>query len=82
MAQGSISDLVRAMTPVRYTVKEAAEKVGVSEDTLTRWRKQGVHTPCDSAFFGSLRVFLYSDEDLVELKRIKRSRKPGPKSNV
>lgn len=70
MAQAAISELVRQMTPVRYTVKEAARKTGISEDTLTRWRKTAKYVPSDARKFGELLVWLYSDEDIVALKRM------------
>lgn len=74
MAQAAIADLVRKMSPVRYTVDEAAQKVGVSRDTLARWRKKGVYLPSDYRDFGQLKVWLYTDDDLTAMKRMKAKR--------
>lgn len=75
MAQAAISDLVRQMDPVRYTTREAARKVGVSKDTVDRWRRQGVCSPSDSHKFGELEVWLYSEDDIQALREVKRQRK-------
>ena len=74
--------MVRRMTPTRYTVKEAAAKVGRSPDTLSRWRKRGTFLPSDSIQVGELTVWLYTDSDIEVMRDLARGLKPGRKSAV
>lgn len=74
-----ISEVVEAMSPPRYTVSQAAVLVGKSVDTLKRWRRNDVHRPSDRRQFGSLSVDLYTPEDIVAMRKIAKTMKPGPK---
>lgn len=66
----SITRIVRDLDPPRYTTNDAAELVGRSAATLRRWRQTGYFQPSDSKMFGELEVFLYTPEDITELKKI------------
>ncbi len=79
MKTENISDKVRRMSPTRYTVNEAAARVGRSPDTLRRWRLDGTYMPSDTMQAGSLTVYLYTDQDLENLKRIAKKKRPGRK---
>lgn len=51
------------------TIGEAAELVGRSPRTLRRWRKSGeVLAPTGVAIVGNREVYLYSPEDIAELR--------------
>lgn len=82
MNEGGIATAIRAMSPPRYTVSEAAKAVGRSEDTLVRWRKNGTYMPSERRVFGSIGVWLYTEQDIVRMKQIKKSIKPGRKSRA
>ena len=74
-----ISASVAAMRPKRYTVKQAAEIIGRSPDTLRRWRAQGVYEPSHQHQFGKLTVGLYDADDIKNLKNIAKNMKTGRK---
>ena len=78
----NISESVRAMTPPMYTTSQAAELVGRSRDTLKRWRDGGIYKPSDKRKFGKISVNLYSNEDIVAMRKIVRTIHPGPKAEV
>lgn len=76
-----ISEIVREMNPPRYTTSQAATMVGKHVDTVKRWRDSGVHVPSDEATFGTTKVWLYTREDIEQLKKIAKTMKPGRKPN-
>lgn len=78
----SISTAVKAMKPRRYTVTEAAEKIGKSPDTLKRWRVTGVFVPSDSRTFGKVVVPLYTADDIKEMRKIAKTMRPGRKKKT
>ena len=52
-----------------YTVSQAAELVGRSVDTLTRWRKEEkVKAPTLMVQIGQTEIGLYTDADIHEMK--------------
>lgn len=75
----SITAQVAQMDPLRYTVKQAADIVGRSVDTLVRWRKQGLSVPSDSRNFGKITVHLYTESDIEHLKLMTQTQRPGRK---
>jgi hypothetical protein len=79
MTIDSITRQVRAMKPKRYTVRDAAEAVGRSPDTLRRWRVTGEFVPSDTATFGTTIVYLYTADDIRAMKKIAQAQRPGPK---
>lgn len=82
MPTDGISSMVRRMTPTRYTVAEASKILGRHPDTLTRWRKSGLYSPSDSVIVGQLKVWLYTDKDLEEMKKLTKTLKPGKKAHA
>lgn len=76
---GNIAAQVRAMSPARYTTTEAARIVGRSEDTLVRWRKDGVFVPKEKRAFGAVEVWLYTERDIASMKEISKTLRPGRK---
>lgn len=75
-----INEVVRQMHPPRYTRSQAAERVGKDADTLKRWKQQGIFQPSEQKQFGQLMVDLYTDEDILAMRKIARQMKPGRKS--
>jgi hypothetical protein len=66
-----------------YTVSVAAEMVGKSADTLTRWRKLGyVNAPSQQIDFEKQTVYLYTDEDIRELKEFAKSMYQGRRMDL
>lgn len=61
----------------KITTKTLAEKVGVSIDTIKRWRDAGL-LPYEVQDNGSLTVSLYDDEAVEIAKKIKNS----PRKNL
>jgi DNA-binding transcriptional MerR regulator len=74
-----ISEIVREMSPPRYTTSQAAELVGKHEDTIKRWRDHGVYVPSDKRVFGTTEVPLYTSEDIRAMKEIAKTIRPGRK---
>lgn len=76
---------IKALVPDGwYTVSDAAAQVGKSADTLTLWRKgskkqEPVFIPSGHMMVGELKVYLYSESDIEELKQIAKTRRPGRK---
>lgn len=62
-----------------HLVSDAASQVGKSVDTLRRWNREEVFVPSGHMNVGELRVSLYSDEDIKELKRVAKTIRPGRK---
>ena len=65
-----------------HTRVAAAYLVGRSVDTLKRWHKQGLCVPSASMQAGKLRVWLYTDEDMLKLREVARRQKPGRKKII
>lgn len=59
--------------------REAAEMIGRDYDTLRRWHRDGTYTPSGFVQRGKLTIWLYSDDDIAELKKVAASQKRGPK---
>lgn len=62
-----------------YTRSMAAEEVGRSVDTLKRWQHHGLAVPSEHMKAGKLTVWLYTAEDLRNLKDIAANQRPGRK---
>lgn len=61
-----------------YTVSQAAALVGRSADTLARWRKRRyVNAPSAQCDFDTEVVYLYTDDDIRELKEFAATMYPG-----
>lgn len=60
----------RNLKGIHYTVSEAAEEIGKSAETLRRWRRTGFMVPSVEHKMGELTVYLYTEEDLIELKKL------------
>jgi DNA-binding transcriptional MerR regulator len=60
-----------------YTRNQAALIVERSYDTLRRWQRQGLCVPSQEMTAGKLKVWLYSESDLEQLKYLARTQKPG-----
>ena len=78
----TIGGIVKGMTPARYTTPQAAALVGRSVDTLRRWRSTGIYPATHKAKFGRLEVYLYSDEDIVAMRKILTTLHSGPKTGT
>ena len=65
----------------RHTRVAAAYLVGRSVDTLKRWHKHGIAVPSESMQAGKLRVWLYTDEDVLTLRDVAKRQRPGRKPN-
>lgn len=59
-----------------YTRAAAARVIGRHPDTLTAWRKHGILIPSAYMKAGKLDVYLYSEEDIAEGKRIAKGLVP------
>ena len=66
-----------------YTRISAAKKVKRSPDTLRRWHQQGICIPSKRMKAGKLTVYLYTEEDIVAMKQLAKTQKPGrPKKKI
>lgn len=74
-----INEQVRQMHPARYTAPQAAQLIGKSEDTVRRWKYQGIYAPSEVRMFGNLEVALYTNEDIKAMRKLARRMKPGRK---
>jgi excisionase family DNA binding protein len=59
------------MTPMRYTTKEAAAKVGISRATLQTWIKAKKITPPKPTLTGARATRLWSESALDRLRAVK-----------
>lgn len=73
----------RQTPPHRHTRVAAAHLTGRSVDTLKRWHKKGLVVPSDYMQAGKLRVWLYTDDDILRLRKTAMTQRPGrkPKSS-
>lgn len=69
----------RQTPPHRHTRVAAAHLTGRSVDTLKRWHKKGLMVPSDYMQAGKLKVWLYTDEDILRLRKVASSQRPGRK---
>lgn len=60
-----------------YTREQAAQQIGRSRDTLRRWQKMGRFVPTRFMNIGKLKVWLYSEADIVTLKEIAATVREG-----
>jgi hypothetical protein len=60
-----------------HTISRAAALVGRDKDTLKRWHRDGVYEPSGYCERGKLTVWLYSDDDIMEMQRLAHTRKAG-----
>jgi hypothetical protein len=60
-----------------YTRRQAAELVGRDFDTLRRWHSEGIYVSHNWVVRGKLTVWLYSDEDIENMKKIPGSARQG-----
>jgi excisionase family DNA binding protein len=60
------------MSPVLYTTEEAAEKVGISRQTLQAWIKTKKITPPQPTLDGARGKRLWTELDLAKLRKAKR----------
>ena len=64
------------------TTAQAAELVGVSPDTVRRWRTEGKVLASRSAMFGTTLVPLFTNEDLRRLRTYARKSYPGRRTDL
>lgn len=68
---------------VYYTVAQAAPMVGKSIDTLVRWRKAKHNdAPSMQIRMGQRDVFLYTEDDIAELKEFAVTMTPGRRTDL
>lgn len=89
MAEGSSTHVIRGnrigdVVPEGwYTRGQASKLCGRSVDTLKRWQKSpaGPH-PSGKMQAGELWVWLYSEDDIEELRQAAATRRPGRPSKI
>lgn len=62
-----------------HLVSDAGELVGRSADTLRKYRRDQIFVPSGYMMAGTLKCYLYSDEDIKALKELIPKIKPGRK---
>lgn len=70
-----INEAVRKMHPPKYTTTQAAALVGRDPQSLKRWSKKGYFTPSEAAWFGSVLVPLYTDEDIDKMRLLAKGKR-------
>ena len=65
-----------------YTRQEVANYLEISLFTLIKWHRNNVFIPTHQMQVGQIKVWLFTDEDIQELARIRDSRHPGPKAKT
>lgn len=53
-----------------HTRRQAAKLIGKSSDTIRRWHREGIYEPLGQMPAGQLTVWLYSDEDITNMKKV------------
>lgn len=74
--------LMRRLYPDCFITSEVAERIGKSQSTVERWRKEGLLEPSRSHQAGSKTIWLYTQEDVEQGKELAQSITPGRKSNA
>lgn len=65
-----------------YTTAEAAQKVGVSRQTLHTWMNEGLVEAPASVKVGQRQFRFWTDKDIAKLKEFKGTLKRGPKART
>ncbi|AKL88350.1 MerR-like transcriptional regulator [Gordonia phage GMA6] len=60
-----------------FTRSQVAARIGKSVDTIRRWHASGIYKSTRQEQFGSVNVWLYSEEDVAAMKHIARTIRPG-----
>ena len=60
-----------------HMISRASELVGRDKDTLRAWHKNGVYEPSGYCLRGKLTIWLYSDDDIMNMQRLADTRKAG-----
>jgi hypothetical protein len=63
-----------------YTGAQVAKIVKRSPETIARWRKRGL-IGGEKVLFGDVEIFVYSETNLLKIKQLAFSMKPGRKKN-
>jgi hypothetical protein len=63
-----------------YLTSDAAALVGRSADTLRKYKRDDIFAPSGFMWAGTLKVALYSEKDIEELRKVAARQRPGPKS--
>lgn len=73
---------LRGMVPDGfYTRPQVAELVGRSVDTIRRWHKEGRYVATHFMSAGSIKVWLYNDDDIKALREVAEVTKAGRPAN-
>lgn len=62
-----------------YSTAEAAQLGGVGYTTLKKWKSEGFFTGSGEMEAGKLTITLYSDDDVSQIKELRKTRKAGRK---
>ena len=58
-----------------YTRQQVADLIGRSKDTVRRWHINGVYRASEGREICGTYVFLYTNEDVLALKRLAKSKR-------
>lgn len=78
---GGSNSIGRAVPEGWYTTAEAAKMVGRSQDTVKRWRQGDtpLFMPSRQVQMGRLTVYLYSADDITQMRLLAKTLRPGRK---
>lgn len=62
-----------------HTRAQVADLLGLSKDTIRRWQASGLYVPKHHKMYGENKVWLYTDEDITEMRKVARSTRTGKK---
>jgi predicted site-specific integrase-resolvase len=62
-----------------YSTRQAAKLIGVHHITLHHWLHTGVVRPSIALRVGGRTTWGFTDRDVVKARKVKVTRKPGPK---
>ena len=65
----------RAIPTGYYTISEVSEKTVIPLATLRWWRKNGTYAPQLRQQFGQIVVWLYTPQDIANLKKMRKETK-------
>lgn len=60
-----------------YTLSQASDLVGRSRETIKRWHSSGTYRATNQMRVGKLRVWVYSDEDIQNMREVAESMQFG-----
>lgn len=71
------SGIMASIPEGMFTRSQVADLIGRSKDTIRRWHDTGLYESTHPKKFGEMTVWLYTEEDVENLRKVARETRPG-----